>query len=153
MGMKTRAVRQGHHYILNGRKMWITNGNINGGRVPVCSSPKSSATSSSSTPEQNTASVCSSSPRCLLSVVVTIRACRGSPWASQSSTSWECARLELRSSCLTTWRCPKTVSSAKRARRCSAWYRCESRHMVDAQSGDRASDAGGAECRRSRGEE
>ncbi len=30
--MKTNAVKKGHHYILNGRKMWITNGNINGGR-------------------------------------------------------------------------------------------------------------------------
>ncbi|KNB44476.1 isovaleryl-dehydrogenase [Blastocystis sp. subtype 4] len=30
MSMKTNAVKKGHHYILNGRKMWITNGNING---------------------------------------------------------------------------------------------------------------------------
>lgn len=28
MGMKTRAVRKGDHYILNGSKMWITNGAI-----------------------------------------------------------------------------------------------------------------------------
>jgi glutaryl-CoA dehydrogenase len=27
-GMKTRAVKQGDHYILNGTKMWITNGSI-----------------------------------------------------------------------------------------------------------------------------
>jgi glutaryl-CoA dehydrogenase len=27
-GMKTRAVKQGNHYILNGTKMWITNGSI-----------------------------------------------------------------------------------------------------------------------------
>ncbi len=27
-GMKTRAVRQGDHYLLNGTKMWITNGSI-----------------------------------------------------------------------------------------------------------------------------
>ena len=26
-----KATKEGHHYILNGRKMWITNGNINGG--------------------------------------------------------------------------------------------------------------------------
>ena len=29
--MKMKATKEGHHYILNGRKMWITNGNINGG--------------------------------------------------------------------------------------------------------------------------
>jgi isovaleryl-CoA dehydrogenase len=28
LGMKTRAVRKGDHYVLNGRKMWITNGAI-----------------------------------------------------------------------------------------------------------------------------
>jgi glutaryl-CoA dehydrogenase len=27
-GMKTRAVKQGNHYILNGTKMWITNGSV-----------------------------------------------------------------------------------------------------------------------------
>ena len=27
-GMKTRAVKQGNHYVLNGTKMWITNGSI-----------------------------------------------------------------------------------------------------------------------------
>jgi glutaryl-CoA dehydrogenase len=27
-GMKTRAVKQGNHYLLNGTKMWITNGSI-----------------------------------------------------------------------------------------------------------------------------
>ncbi len=27
-GMKTRAIRQGSHYVLNGTKMWITNGSI-----------------------------------------------------------------------------------------------------------------------------
>jgi glutaryl-CoA dehydrogenase len=29
-GMKTRAVKQGDHYLLNGSKMWITNGSIAG---------------------------------------------------------------------------------------------------------------------------
>lgn len=28
LGMKTTAVKQGDHYVLNGRKMWITNGSI-----------------------------------------------------------------------------------------------------------------------------
>ncbi len=28
MGMRSRAVKQGDHYVLNGRKMWITNGAI-----------------------------------------------------------------------------------------------------------------------------
>ena len=31
LGMRTTAVRKGDHYVLNGRKMWITNGAINGG--------------------------------------------------------------------------------------------------------------------------
>ena len=153
MGMKTRAVRQGHHYILNGRKMWITNGNINGGSVVVRLSPQSSATSSSSTPEPSTESVSSSSPRYVFAFLVTTRACRGSRWDSQSSTSWECARREPRSWCSITWRCPRTVSSARRAKLFSAWYRCESRHIADAQSGDRARDAGCAERRRRQGRE
>lgn len=34
LGMKTTAVRQGDHYILNGRKMWITNGTIDDNRTP-----------------------------------------------------------------------------------------------------------------------
>jgi isovaleryl-CoA dehydrogenase len=29
LGMRTRAVRHGDHYLLNGSKMWITNGSIN----------------------------------------------------------------------------------------------------------------------------
>ena len=31
MSMRTTAVRKGDVYVLNGRKMWITNGAINGG--------------------------------------------------------------------------------------------------------------------------
>jgi glutaryl-CoA dehydrogenase len=27
-GMKTRAVRDGEHWVLNGAKMWITNGSV-----------------------------------------------------------------------------------------------------------------------------
>ena len=34
LGMKSRAVREGDHYILNGRKMWITNGAIDDKRTP-----------------------------------------------------------------------------------------------------------------------
>jgi isovaleryl-CoA dehydrogenase len=35
LGMKTTATRQGDHYILNGRKMWITNGTIDEGKTPA----------------------------------------------------------------------------------------------------------------------
>ncbi|MCB0367301.1 MAG: acyl-CoA dehydrogenase family protein [Bdellovibrionaceae bacterium] len=35
MGMKTTAVRQGDHYIINGRKMWITNGTIDEENTPA----------------------------------------------------------------------------------------------------------------------
>ncbi len=35
MGMETRAVRQGDHWILNGRKMWITNGTIDDEGTPA----------------------------------------------------------------------------------------------------------------------
>lgn len=34
LGMKTTAVKKGDHYILNGRKMWITNGTIDDQRTP-----------------------------------------------------------------------------------------------------------------------
>ncbi len=34
MGLKTAAVKQGEHYILNGRKMWITNGAIDDHKTP-----------------------------------------------------------------------------------------------------------------------
>lgn len=35
LGMKTTAVKSGDHYILNGRKMWITNGTIDEERTPA----------------------------------------------------------------------------------------------------------------------
>jgi len=34
MGMKTIAVRKGDHYVINGRKMWITNGTIDENNTP-----------------------------------------------------------------------------------------------------------------------
>lgn len=34
LGMKTTAVLKGDHYVLNGRKMWITNGTIDENRTP-----------------------------------------------------------------------------------------------------------------------
>lgn len=34
LGMKTTAVRKGDHYVLNGRKMWITNGTIDDQGTP-----------------------------------------------------------------------------------------------------------------------
>lgn len=34
LGMRTTAVRKGKEYVLNGRKMWITNGAVNGGLLP-----------------------------------------------------------------------------------------------------------------------
>lgn len=34
MGMKTTALKKGDHYVLNGRKMWITNGTIDENRTP-----------------------------------------------------------------------------------------------------------------------
>lgn len=34
LGMKTTATRQGDHYVLNGRKMWITNGTVDENRTP-----------------------------------------------------------------------------------------------------------------------
>lgn len=34
LGMKTTAVKQGDHYILNGQKMWITNGAIDDQKTP-----------------------------------------------------------------------------------------------------------------------
>jgi isovaleryl-CoA dehydrogenase len=34
MGMKTTAVLQGEHYVLNGRKMWITNGAVDEDKTP-----------------------------------------------------------------------------------------------------------------------
>lgn len=34
LGMKSTAVKSGDHYILNGRKMWITNGTIDENRTP-----------------------------------------------------------------------------------------------------------------------
>lgn len=35
LGMKTTAVKQGDHYILNGQKMWITNGAVDENRTPA----------------------------------------------------------------------------------------------------------------------
>jgi isovaleryl-CoA dehydrogenase len=35
LGMQTTAVKQGDHYVLNGRKMWITNGTIDEQRTPA----------------------------------------------------------------------------------------------------------------------
>lgn len=35
LGMKTTAVKKGDHYVLNGRKMWITNGTIDDNRTPA----------------------------------------------------------------------------------------------------------------------
>ena len=35
LGMKTTAVKKGDHYILNGRKMWITNGTVDENRTPA----------------------------------------------------------------------------------------------------------------------
>lgn len=35
LGMKTTAVLQGDHYIINGRKMWITNGAVDENRTPA----------------------------------------------------------------------------------------------------------------------
>lgn len=35
MGMQTTAVRQGDHYVLNGRKMWITNGAVDENKTPA----------------------------------------------------------------------------------------------------------------------
>lgn len=34
MGMKTTAAKEGSHYILNGRKMWITNGSVDENKTP-----------------------------------------------------------------------------------------------------------------------
>jgi isovaleryl-CoA dehydrogenase len=34
LGMKTTAVKQGDHYVINGRKMWITNGTVDENRTP-----------------------------------------------------------------------------------------------------------------------
>lgn len=34
IGMQTTAVKQGDHYVINGRKMWITNGTIDEKRTP-----------------------------------------------------------------------------------------------------------------------
>lgn len=34
LGMKTTAIKQGDHYVLNGRKMWITNGAIDENKTP-----------------------------------------------------------------------------------------------------------------------
>jgi isovaleryl-CoA dehydrogenase len=34
LGMQTTAVKQGDHYVLNGRKMWITNGAIDDNKTP-----------------------------------------------------------------------------------------------------------------------
>ena len=34
MGMKSTAVKQGDHYVLNGRKMWITNGAVDDNKTP-----------------------------------------------------------------------------------------------------------------------
>lgn len=34
MGMKSTAVKEGDHYILNGRKMWITNGSVDDNKTP-----------------------------------------------------------------------------------------------------------------------
>ena len=35
LGMATTAVKQGDHYILNGRKMWITNGTVDDNKTPA----------------------------------------------------------------------------------------------------------------------
>ena len=35
LGMKTTAVKQGDHYIINGRKMWITNGTVDEDNTPA----------------------------------------------------------------------------------------------------------------------
>lgn len=35
LGMKTTAVLEGDHYVLNGRKMWITNGAVDENRTPA----------------------------------------------------------------------------------------------------------------------
>jgi isovaleryl-CoA dehydrogenase len=35
LGMQTTAVRQGDHYVINGRKMWITNGTIDDNKTPA----------------------------------------------------------------------------------------------------------------------
>jgi isovaleryl-CoA dehydrogenase len=35
LGMKTTAVRKGDHYLINGRKMWITNGTLDEGKTPA----------------------------------------------------------------------------------------------------------------------
>lgn len=35
LGMQTTAVKQGDHYVLNGRKMWITNGAVDENRTPA----------------------------------------------------------------------------------------------------------------------
>ena len=34
LGMKSTAVRDGEHYVLNGRKMWITNGSVDENKTP-----------------------------------------------------------------------------------------------------------------------
>lgn len=34
LGMQTTAVKQGDHYVINGRKMWITNGTLDDNRTP-----------------------------------------------------------------------------------------------------------------------
>lgn len=34
LGMKTTAIKEGDHYILNGRKMWITNGAVDDNKTP-----------------------------------------------------------------------------------------------------------------------
>lgn len=34
MGMKSTAVKQGDHYVINGRKMWITNGAVDENKTP-----------------------------------------------------------------------------------------------------------------------
>ena len=35
MGMQSTAVKQGDHYVLNGRKMWITNGAVDDNKTPA----------------------------------------------------------------------------------------------------------------------
>jgi len=35
LGMKTKAIKKGEHYIVDGRKMWITNGAIDNNRTPA----------------------------------------------------------------------------------------------------------------------
>lgn len=35
LGMQTTAVKKGDHYVLNGRKMWITNGTLDDNRTPA----------------------------------------------------------------------------------------------------------------------